>query len=467
MALSSLPKVLPPVPPPIVKHTYIGRLILGIRDCLAKLGARATNQQLEAWAIFIHESMSISSRNYHSVRHVFDLADGWDDPIGVLGAFFHDCIYYQVDGGFSPCQADILEGVLRIEEQRQFLSHLDEELLLMVESIFGMVPGQEMSPMKGLNEFLSAVSAVRVLSTVLDKKHLAQIACCVEATIPFRPARDGITAMDDLFERMMITNQRFNLGLAEKEVVVAVQRAALLSNRDVGNFGSADRTWFLDNTWSLLPETNESLRHEYLYTVNEFQLAIFKMYGFFSFLDPANIFTNFRGVPSEEVLGKLTAQARRNMEIGKLYVGSKLLSVSVLAAFAELTGGDAPMSLFMGDLPSRHRISRRLEDHLPTLASLDGRDMDVYNILANGRNNETSFDIRQSPLAAYLYGCLGDEVTKILKEQTMHPMTKERAEALLKCIPNDAISLLGENMAKVAVSRADLIREVVASATRP
>jgi hypothetical protein len=358
--------------------------------------------------------------------------------------------------------------VLSIEEQKQFLiSDLDDELLLMVESIFGVVPGQEMSPMKGLNEFLSAVSAVRVLSTVLDKRHLAEIACCIEATIPFRPAKDGITAMDDLFERMIRTNQQFHLGLANTEIVVAVQRAALLSNRDVGNFGSEDRIWFLDNTWSLLPETNESLRHENLYTVNEFQLAVFKMYGFFSFLNPANIFTSYLGVPSEDVLERLTAQARRNLEIGKLYVGAKLLSSSVLAAFAELTGGDAPMSLFTGDRPSRHRVSRRLEDYLPTPTSLEGRDMDVYNILAHGRNNETSFDIRQSPLAAYLYACLGDEVITILKEHTMHPMTKERAKALLKCIPNDAVCLLGENMAKVAVSRADLIRQVVASATQP
>jgi hypothetical protein len=149
-----------------------------------------------------------------------------------------------------------------------------------------------------------------------------------------------------------------------------------------------------------------------------------------------------------------------------LYVCAKLLSVSVLAAFAELTGGDAPMSLFMGDLPFRHHISCRLEEYLPTPASLDGCDIDVYNILAHGRKTESSFDIRQSPLAAYLYSCLGDEMVIIVKEQTLHPMTKETAEALLMRLPHDAICILGENLAKVAVSRASVIQDVVLAASR-
>ncbi|KAI2499122.1 hypothetical protein MHU86_15392 [Fragilaria crotonensis] len=96
----------------LLRPTYIGRLILGMRDCLDRLGAEPTNQQLETFAIFIHESMSTSSRNYHSVKHVFDLTDGWDDPIGILSAYFHDCIYYFVDGGLSSCQKEILQDAL-------------------------------------------------------------------------------------------------------------------------------------------------------------------------------------------------------------------------------------------------------------------------------------------------------------------------------------------------------------------
>lgn len=110
-------------------------------------------------------------------------------------------------------------------------------------------------------------------------------------------------------------------------------------------FNHQDQAWFLDNTWSLLPESNEALRHKFLYTVQEFQFAVFKMHGFFAyFLKPELIFQQFRGVPTDEEMVALKSRAGRNIEIGRRYVAAKLLSVSVLSAFAELTGGDAPIS---------------------------------------------------------------------------------------------------------------------------
>lgn len=457
--------------------TYIGRLILGIRDCLTKLGTEATNIQLEEWAIFIHESMSSSSRNYHSVKHVFDLSDGWDDPIGVLSAYFHDCIYYDVDGGLSPCQALILKNVMEIEAGKKILLHKDpgDETLELCFIIFGFQPDQVVTT--GLNEFLSALIAVRELQQVLNKSVLSKIICCIEATIPFRPIIDGKTPMDRLYDRMVIANETCHLGLSEEELVESVQRAALLANRDLGNFGSQDRAYFLDNTWSLLPELNKSLRDQYCYTVAEFQLAVVKMNGFFTFfLKEDMIFCAFRGVPSDEVISVLEAQARRNLEIGRTYVGAKVLAVSLLAAFAELTGGDAPMSLFMGDLPSRHHVSRRLEDYLPisdgttdetkeatTAAAASGCvDAEIYNILAQGRKSETRFDIRQSPLAAYLYGYMGNEgIAAALSGIQLHPMTKDTAKALLHTLPKDAVLRVAQNMAKVALSRQDLILKLV------
>jgi hypothetical protein len=391
-----------------------------------------------------------------------------------LSAFFHDCVYYHVDGGLLPCQADILNGALVTKQGKNyFCPHEnngdceDNVLLHMVMSIFGIPreQQQEVCPLYcGLNEFLSALIAVRELAAVLPRRHLAEIACCIEATIPFRPIDEyGNTAMERLFDRMCATNQAFDLDMNDDELVKAVQRAVRLANRDTGNFASQDRTWFLDNTWSLLPETNEALRHQHLYTVKEFQHAVYKMHRFFSFLKPEIIFCHFRGVPSDETLVELQIQARRNLEVGRKYVAAKLLSVAVLAGFAELTGGDAPMSLFMGDLPSRHHVSFRLEDFLPLInhvSSDDDCDEDVYKILVNGRNKATSFDVKESPLAAYLYGYMGD--TGIFKavEETKYPMDQESAKNVLRCIPEPALKVIAENIAKVAISRADLIRDV-------
>jgi hypothetical protein len=171
-------------------------------------------------------------------------------------------------------------------------------------------------------------------------------------------------------------------------------------------------------------------------------------------------------VPDDEELNEKLDQCSQNLELGKKYVGAKLLSMSLLTAFAELTGGDAPMSLFMGDLPSRHHVSSQIEDALPLPSAykLKRCDQDVYSILAHGRKTETDFDIRQSPLAAYLYAYLGDEgLTKILEGHKWYPIEEENGIELLAAFPREVVEAVARNMRKVALSRADMIKEVVAS----
>lgn len=445
-----------------------------MQDCLSEMNATGVTMcVLESMAIRIHESMSSSSRNYHSVQHVFDISHDLTDPIAILSAFFHDCIYFHVDGGLNRDQARRLRGTYKLDADGnyKFSATAEEDCgkdrpLHMVECIFGYSPGQEITPRNGLNEFLSAVIAVKELKDHLTVEQLAQIACCIEGTIPFRSAdkETGRTPMDRLYSNMELARSKCALEMSDEELVKSVQRAAMLSNNDVGNFGTTDRLWFLDNTWSLLPETNQTLREQYLYTINEFHLGIFKMHGFFGFLQPKVVFHSFRGFPPEKEVAQKIEECAKNMEIGRKYIGAKLLAMSVLAAFAELTGGDAPMSLFMGDLPSRHHVSTKIEDALPTppKENLKNCHPDVYNILANGRRTETSFDIRQSPLAAYLYGCLGDDgLQNLLQNHKMHPVCKENAMELLKALPRDVVEALAQNMMKVALSRAEMIQGVI------
>jgi hypothetical protein len=443
--------------------------MVGMKNSLHALKAKPSNEQLESWAVLIHESMSRSSRNYHSIQHVFDIAQDETDPILVLSAFFHDCIYYHVDGGFSKYQASILKDVVDIEElgEHHLTISTDDTLLNMVECIFGFQPGQAVGPNSGLNEFLSAIVAVRKLEPVLSKDHLAQIACCIEATIPFRSTNDKTpSTMDMLHERMIKANCEFELGMSDDILVEAVKRAVRTSHLDLANFATTDRAFFLDNAWSLLPETNESLRkNQYLYTVQEFQKAVYNLYGFFSFLEPTVIFMSFRGFPEPQELAVMTTEATRNINVGRRYVKAKLLSMSVLTAFAVLTGGDAPMALLIGDLFSRQDDSRRLQDVLPTPPPErveNGCDIDVYNILLKGRHQETSFDIRQSPVAAYLYGWMADDtVDKLLKDRQVCPMDADNAKDLLAHMPRNLVQRVGTVLAEVAVSRSDAICAVI------
>lgn len=61
---------------PVKSGTYIARLIQTIQNSLTKLGvdiqtdAEKHSQMIEQMAIIIHDSMSASTRNYHSVQHV-------------------------------------------------------------------------------------------------------------------------------------------------------------------------------------------------------------------------------------------------------------------------------------------------------------------------------------------------------------------------------------------------------------
>ena len=83
------------------RGTYIARLVITLEECLAQLNVTTVTHpnllnHLERMACLIHESMSVSSRNYHSVQHVFDVAENLqiDEPIAVIAALFHDCVYY-------------------------------------------------------------------------------------------------------------------------------------------------------------------------------------------------------------------------------------------------------------------------------------------------------------------------------------------------------------------------------------
>ncbi len=508
-------------------RNYITQLIFEMESSLIELEATGlTISKLEEMAVFIYESMSISTRNYHSVQHVFDIInhDGRleNNPIAVIAACFHDCIYYHVDGGLTPVQAVLLEGSYAISGQtadggdeantfnakrvHEFYAtdnrgkeNQDKSMMLlqMVEVIFGYVPGQSIQITNdGLNEFLSAVVAVRMLKDHLPIEILAQIACCIEATIPFRqPDKEtGKTHMDRLYENMKEARQTYNLELSDQDLVISVQRACLLSNSDVGNFGTTDRLYFLDNTWSLLPETNESLRNEYVYSVDHFHVALYKMYGFFGFLKPAVVFHEFRGVPAVPEMGRLTQECSNNLAFGRTYVGAKLVAMSLVSAVAVLTGGDAPISLFTGDLRATERQSSMLDGNraskrqkqdkfrlMGTVRSCDffknktlhnsqqppeeylqNCTQPVYEILAEGRRSESSFDTKRSPWSALLYGYLGDEgLNRILEEQTLYPMNVERAWRLLKVLPLKPVNTIVQSISQQAFSRTEKICEVL------
>lgn len=441
-----------------MEHTRIQKLVTDMGSCLQDLGYSAPLEDLERWSILIYESMMSPSRTFHSVQHVFDVAIG-ADSIQKLAAFFHDIIYYSIDGGLNPRhQAPILGDVIDEVDGKVYLTvePLDSNTKMVLD-IFGFQSGQLLDPYHGLNEILSSICAVRCYQSAMEPVTLAQVVACIEATIPFRKCdaqgRDPPTA---LFDRLNEVNDTYNLGMSPDEIVKAVQRSCDLGNRDLKNFATPERAVFLSNTWNLLPESNIPLRNVIAYRISDFAMALKKMSDFFSRLDPEVIYTCFRCSESElRVHRKMTDLATENIRVALLYMNCKGLAIATLEAISILTGGDAPIALFLGDLPERHHISPTAENFISYVEPRMDIKMDktVFQLLRYGRESESNFDIKNSPLGAYLYALIGDEGVEQNLKLVAHPMDDEKALLLLKSLPFQACDEIISACAKIAITR--------------
>ncbi|MBZ0118785.1 MAG: hypothetical protein K8H88_17420 [Sandaracinaceae bacterium] len=441
------PSTLPP--------TTLQRLVAMFGQAMKELGQSPSDTELEQWSVLIHASMSGRGRSYHTVDHIFDVYDehGPPDAIGTLAILFHDTVYFEVDGGLPRGLELYLSDALEVEHDRVELGPFDPEhdaLRALVARIFGFEPGQAVTLQSGLNELASALLAVRALCTHLTLGELAQVITCIEATRPFRP----VGAEEDLAARLAQADQEHDLGLGEEGVARAVVRAVGISNRDVANFAYEDTGLFLSYTWEIIPETSPTLRLP-AYTLGEYRVAMTKMSGFFAGLTPERVFREFRGQPSGVSLSKLRAQASINLERGTRYLREKLLAARLLESLALMTGGDAPVSLLMGDLPASDKPVTRLEDLLPEMpAPVKDADPEVLRLLVEGRQRDSGFDLKTSPLAAYLYAHMGAAATDAA-------LASDEGAPFLTAIPREALAEVVQACMRIAPTRAKALEGVL------
>ena len=124
----------------------------------------------------------------------------------------------------------------------------------------------------------------------------------------------------------------------------------------------------------------------------------------------------------------------------------KLLSIGVVAAISELSGGDAPLALFLSDFPESEYMSISVKDFIevPDGPLTDNISIDdsVFDLLRHGRESESECDIKNSPLAAYLYALIGDEGVEKCLVHAVCPMDKVNANALLRLIRKIALATI-------------------------
>jgi hypothetical protein len=389
---------------------------------VTRLGVTIDPTQLSEIAELIVQPMTGVWRFFHTPQHIFEVG-GESDAIEVLASLFHDLVYVQVDFSISfnvsyyitPFTKDV-SGQLAIREASQLPT---DRIYEIVAAVFGFEPGRVLNPFAGQNEFLSALVAAKALEPFLPASDLMQIVACIEATIPFRGMKEGITPSDRLYERLQFTNSHFNLKLSDAELEEAVKKGVRVSNRDVGSFAHPTAAHFLANTWNLLPETNHNLI-ECSYTVKDYRVALQKMEGFMNFLMPDVIFRRFRGEPKPEIYQLLENGAKRNLDIAELYLGTKLVAIALLEAISLGIGSDVPLATMMGQLPDVGLRGDRLEFFIPQIHQphepRTALEWEVLNLLENGREKSANYDLENSPLATFLFKAIGfDEVRKQCK----------------------------------------------------
>lgn len=68
----------------------------------------------------VYRAMAAQTRNFHTLEHVFALANP-TDPIQSLAALFHDLVYHQVDLGFSVGIQELITPYIA-QKMAKFLS---------------------------------------------------------------------------------------------------------------------------------------------------------------------------------------------------------------------------------------------------------------------------------------------------------------------------------------------------------
>jgi len=404
-----------------MRQNSIQYMIDILYDIFGKLGTQISPLTLEELAVILHKSMTVQTRFYHSLDHVLDFYDA-EDALKSLAALFHDIVYFQVDQGISPMIANVIAEYITYQKNAIYLTEdvpaQDRSFYLTLDS-FGFKTGQRLSIDSGLNEFLSALFMNKTLEQLLPDVDLFYMTACIEATIPFRGDNEfGQGPFDLLAHRLEKINLEYQLGLEANQIQTILKTAVAFANQDVKSFAEEDPGNFLDSTWKLLPETNHALRSREIYSIRDYRRALNQTADFLDTLDPGLVFHRYQDYPEKEAFEKMVQQAYLNVKIARQYLMIKLLSITLLEALAEASGGDAPLSLFMGDIPADGVNLRRLEDYLPEAptASFADHSSPIYRLLKSGRNSETIFDLKNAPLSLFLYSNLSaDRIQQLRK----------------------------------------------------
>lgn len=444
----------------------INRLIILFDEAFRALSVPVPMPEVERLAILVQSAMSGKRRAFHTTKHVLHLSEGMK-PTQVLAALFHDVVYCQLDGGLSAQAAGLLDGVTKSENGALLIQEIEpgDKALTLCSDIFGFTAGQILPPQRGMNEFLSAALATRILQRYLSGEQLLAVVACIEMTIPFRaPDENGQTAAQALAQRIKAHCSRraseppFSEQQTADFVKTLVTDAVMFANRDLSGFTAVNPGRCLSNTLLLVEESMPHFPALSFCSIQEYRGALMRMDTFLKNLNPEHVCQDYDDRPNARTLKDMTAAVKKNIAFSRDYLAALLTSMAIIEALALSTGSDCPIGLFLGDIADADGGSCEIEDLLPPVPPGQQVNAELITVFENEHILESINDLTASPLTEFVYHSLGQHGTRqaLARAQLMFEGHAE-PRAFLQTLDRDMLRAIIHACSKIAVSRKEAL----------
>jgi hypothetical protein len=188
--------------------------------------------------------------------------------------------------------------------------------------------------------------------------------------------------------------------------------------------------------------------------LRDYREALMRMQSFLQRLRPERVFHHYAGFPHADEFQRLTAAAAANIAFALSFLQLKITAISVIEALALETGGNCPVSMFLGDVRSAMGDPERVEDYLPSGPQTQGLDTQILHVLEHSRPADSRTDLTISPLTAYMYRSLGVAGSTAALEQAQQMARGALQPAqFLATLPPQMLGPVIDACARIARSR--------------
>ncbi|WP_296490128.1 hypothetical protein [Rhodoferax sp.] len=447
----------------------INRIIILFDGAFRSLAVDVPMVKVEQLAMLIQTAMSGKKRAFHTTKHVLHLSRGMK-PEQVLAALFHDVVYFQLDGGLSGQTATLLDGITRSENDALLLGEIkpEDKAVALCADLFGFVPGQTLPLQRGMNEFLSAALAARLLQHYLSDAQLIAVFACIEMTIPFRaPDESGRTAAQLLAQRVLAFCHKPGgfPSLSEQDaarfVRTVVTDAVVFANRDLSGFTDPNPGRCLSNTLLLIEESMPHYAALSFSSIQEYRDALLRMDAFLSKLNPKLVCQSYDNLPDANTRLEMDAAVAKNIAFSCDYLAAILASMAVVEALALSTGSDCPIGMFLGDKSQSLNEPDQIEELLPVPPAGQPVNAELLQLFGNDHLLDSINDLTASPLTEFVYRFLGQPGTQRALGQAKQMFDGHlSAREFLKSLDRNMVLAIVHACAQIAVSRRGALLEL-------